>query len=104
MQRSVATNIVSDTKYYNLLKKYCKPACYPDEHYIPTFLNMFHGSMNANRTVNWVDWSMGGPHPAMHEGVNVTESFIQAIRNNGTLCTYNDEQTSVLSLRTKVFS
>ncbi|XP_038991008.1 glycosyltransferase BC10-like [Hibiscus syriacus] len=104
MQRSVATYIVSDTKYYNLFKKYCKPACYPDEHYIPTFLNMFHGSMNANRTVTWVDWSMGGPHPAMHEGVNVTEGFIQAIRNNGTLCAYNDKLTSVCYLFARKFA
>ncbi|KAK8541687.1 hypothetical protein V6N13_137720 [Hibiscus sabdariffa] len=104
MQRSVATYIVSDTKYYDLFKKYCKPACYPDEHYIPTFLNMFHGSMNANRTVTWVNWSMGGPHPAMHEGVNVTEGFIQAIRNNGTLCAYNAEQTSVCYLFARKFA
>ncbi|KAK8507748.1 hypothetical protein V6N13_140494 [Hibiscus sabdariffa] len=104
MQRSVAMYIISDTKYYNLFKKYCKPACYPDEHYIPTYLNMFHGSMNANRTVTWVDWSMGGPHPATRDGVNVTEDFIQAIRNNGTLCQYNDEQTSVCYLFARKFA
>ncbi|MBA0703932.1 hypothetical protein Golax_016224 [Gossypium laxum] len=104
MRRSVATYIVSDTKYYNLFKKYCKPACYPDEHYIPTYLNMFHGSLNANRTITWVDWSMGGPHPAKYEGVNVTEGFIQSIRNNGTLCSYNDELTSVCYLFARKFA
>ncbi|XP_022727540.1 uncharacterized protein LOC111283343 [Durio zibethinus] len=104
MHRSVAIYIISDTKYYALFKKYCRPACYPDEHYIPTFLNMFHGSLNANRSVTWVDWSMGGPHPAMHEGANITEGFIQAIRNNGTLCSYNEEQTSVCYLFARKFA
>ncbi|XWS18026.1 hypothetical protein CRYUN_Cryun32bG0006900 [Craigia yunnanensis] len=104
MQRSVATYIISDTKYYTLFRKYCKPACYPDEHYIPTFLNMFHGSLNANRSVTWVDWSMGGPHPAMHGGANITEDFIQAIRNNGTFCSYNEEQTSVCYLFARKFA
>ncbi|OMO83256.1 Glycosyl transferase, family 14 [Corchorus capsularis] len=104
MQRSVAVYVISDTKYYTLFKKYCRPACYPDEHYIPTFLNMFHGALSANRSVTWVDWSMGGPHPAMHAGDNITESFIQAIRNNGTLCSYNEEQTSVCYLFARKFA
>ncbi|XVF20945.1 hypothetical protein REPUB_Repub12eG0047700 [Reevesia pubescens] len=104
MQRSVAIYIIADTKYYTLFKKYCRPACYPDEHYIPTFQNMFHGSLNANRSVTWVDWSMGGPHPAKYEGANITEGFIQAIRNNGTLCSYNEEQTSVCYLFARKFA
>ncbi|EOY25472.1 hypothetical protein QUC31_011617 [Theobroma cacao] len=104
MHRLVAIYIISDTKYYTLFRKYCRPACYPDEHYIPTFLNMFHGSLNANRSVTWVDWSMGGPHPAMHGGANITEGFIQAIRKNGTLCSYNEEQTSACYLFARKFA
>ncbi|GLU06050.1 hypothetical protein SLE2022_231140 [Rubroshorea leprosula] len=104
MQRTVAIYMVSDTKYYNLFRKYCRPACYPDEHYIPTFLNMFHGSLSANRTVTWVDWSVGGPHPAMYDEADITEDFIQAIRNNGTQCTYNDEPTSVCYLFARKFA
>ncbi|XVF75075.1 hypothetical protein PTKIN_Ptkin13bG0159200 [Pterospermum kingtungense] len=104
MHRSVAIYVISDTKYFTLFRKYCRPACYPDEHYIPTFLNMFHGSMNANRSVTWVDWSLGGPHPAMYGEANITEDFIQAIRNNGTLCSYNEEQTSVCYLFARKFA
>ncbi|EEF33542.1 conserved hypothetical protein [Ricinus communis] len=103
IQRALAVYMVSDTKYYSIFKRYCRPACYPDEHYIPTYLNMFHGSLNANRTVTWVDWSFGGPHPATYMGINVTESFIQSIRNNKTQCSYNSEMTSVCYLFARKF-
>ncbi|GAV63271.1 Branch domain-containing protein [Cephalotus follicularis] len=104
IHRTLAVYVISDTKYYDLFKKYCKPACYPDEHYLPTFINMFHGSLNANRSVTWVDWSMGGPHPALYGEANITEGFIQSIRNNGTLCAYNEEQTSVCHLFARKFA
>ncbi|KDP42488.1 hypothetical protein JCGZ_00285 [Jatropha curcas] len=103
IQRALAVYVLADTKYYSIFKKYCKPACYPDEHYIPTYLNMFHGPLNSNRTVTWVDWSVGGPHPATYWGINVTESFIQSIRNNETQCSYNSEMTSVCYLFARKF-
>ncbi|KAL7257999.1 hypothetical protein ACSBR1_004177 [Camellia fascicularis] len=104
VNRTLAIMIVSDTKYYSIFRKYCRPSCYPDEHYIPTFLNMFYGSFNANRTVTWVDWSLGGPHPATYGEVNITEGFIESIRNNGTQCSYNSEQTSVCYLFARKFA
>ncbi|XP_065869729.1 glycosyltransferase BC10 [Euphorbia lathyris] len=103
IQRALAAYMVADTKYYTIFKKYCRPACYPDEHYIPTYLNMFHGELNANRSVTWVDWSQGGPHPATIMGINVTESFIQSIRNNETECVYNSEMTSTCHLFARKF-
>uniref|UniRef100_A0A5B6ZCK0 Core-2/I-branching beta-1,6-N-acetylglucosaminyltransferase family protein n=1 Tax=Davidia involucrata TaxID=16924 RepID=A0A5B6ZCK0_DAVIN len=102
--RAVAVEVVSDTKYYTIFRKYCLPACYPDEHYIPTYLHMFYGSLNANRSVTWVDWSLGGPHPATFGEANITESFIQSIRNNGTLCSYNLERTSICYLFARKFA
>ncbi|KAJ7946529.1 Core-2/I-branching beta-1,6-N-acetylglucosaminyltransferase family protein [Quillaja saponaria] len=104
LHRDLAVHIVSDTKYYDLFRKYCKPACYPDEHYIPTFLKMFYEKLNSNRTVTWVDWSMGGPHPATYGEANITESLIRSIRNNGTLCPYNSEITSVCYLFARKFA
>ncbi|RRT50573.1 hypothetical protein B296_00026105 [Ensete ventricosum] len=95
LNRELAVSVVADFKYYSIFGKYCKPSCYPDEHYIPTFLNMFHGSLNANRTVTWVDWSRGGPHPATYGAPNITPDFIQSIRNNGTSCMYNSRPTSM---------
>ncbi|RDY14108.1 hypothetical protein CR513_00881, partial [Mucuna pruriens] len=103
LNRVLAVYIVSDTQYFSLFRKYCKPACYPDEHYIPTFLNMFHGPLNSNRTVTWVDWSMLGPHPATYGRDNITVSFIQAIRNNGSLCRYNSDMTSICYLFARKF-
>ena len=103
LHRDLAVYIVADTKYYTLFHKYCKPACYPDEHYIPTYLNMFHGSLNSNRSVTWVDWSIGGPHPAMYGRANITEGFIQKLRNNGTLCQYNTEMASICHLFARKF-
>ncbi|CAL9214398.1 unnamed protein product [Arabidopsis halleri] len=104
VNRKIAIYIISDSKYYSLFKQFCRPACYPDEHYIPTFLNMFHGSMNANRSVTWVDWSIGGPHPATYAAVNITEGFLQSIRKNETDCLYNEEPTSLCFLFARKFS
>jgi hypothetical protein len=65
---------------------------------------MFHGSQNSNRTTTWVDWSKGGPHPATYEKANITKDLIQTIRNNGTLCRYNSEMTSVCYLFARKFA
>ncbi|KAF5448095.1 hypothetical protein F2P56_028660 [Juglans regia] len=104
LQRALAISIVADTNYYTLFSKYCRPACYPDEHYIPTFLHMFYASHNSNRTVTWVDWSMGGPHPALYGKSNITDDFIRSIRNNGTHCQYNSDTTSVCYLFARKFA
>ncbi|XP_042421487.1 glycosyltransferase BC10-like [Zingiber officinale] len=104
LNRELAAYIVADYQYYLIFRKYCKPSCYPDEHYMPTYLNMFHGSLNSNRTVTWVDWSRGGPHPAVYGASSITLEFIQSIRNNGTTCTYNSKPTSVCFLFARKFS
>ncbi|XP_078435206.1 core-2/I-branching beta-1,6-N-acetylglucosaminyltransferase family protein [Wolffia australiana] len=104
LNRKLAVDIIADVKYYSVFAKHCRPSCYPDEHYIPTYLNMFHGDMNSNRTITWVDWSRGGPHPAQLGRENITESFIQSIINNGTICTHNSVPTSVCFLFARKFS
>ena len=104
MSRELAINIVSETQYYSIFKKHCKPSCYPDEHYIATYLNMFHRKMNSNRTVTFVDWSTLGPHPVLFGPKEVNASFIQFIRNNGTSCIYNSESTSTCFLFARKFS
>ncbi|KAL3538481.1 hypothetical protein ACH5RR_001847 [Cinchona calisaya] len=105
LNRYLAATVVADTKYYTIFKKYCWPSCYPDEHYLPTFLHMFYGSMNANRTVTYVDWSVIAPHPGTFRAVNVTEGFIESIRNNATACSYNIERmTDVCYLFARKFT
>ncbi|PAN33286.1 hypothetical protein GQ55_6G010400 [Panicum hallii var. hallii] len=104
LNRELAVQIVADYKYYSIFRKHCRPSCYPDEHYIPTYLHLFHGPLNANRTITWVDWSRGGPHPASYGAADITEEFIQAIRNNGTQCFYNSKPTSVCYLFARKFA
>ncbi|KAG8088007.1 hypothetical protein GUJ93_ZPchr0010g11216 [Zizania palustris] len=104
MSRDLAADIVADRRYYTIFRKHCTPSCYPDEHYIPTYLHLRHGARNANRTVTWVDWSRGGPHPARFGKASVTPEFVKAIRNNGTLCTYNGKPTTVCYLFARKFA
>ncbi|RCV29401.1 hypothetical protein SEVIR_6G009200v4 [Setaria viridis] len=104
LNRELAVQIVADYKYYSIFRKHCRPSCYPDEHYIPTYLHLFHGPLNANRTITWVDWSRGGPHPASYGAADITEEFIQTIRNNGTQCFYNSKPTSVCYLFARKFA
>ncbi|KAJ1703267.1 hypothetical protein LUZ63_003046 [Rhynchospora breviuscula] len=102
--RKLAVSVVGETRYYEIFKKFCLPSCYPDEHYIPTYVNMFFGEVNANRSVTWVDWSRGGPHPATYGGSDITAGFIRAIRDNGTFCMYNSNPTSVCFLFARKFA
>ncbi|KAJ9557297.1 hypothetical protein OSB04_011911 [Centaurea solstitialis] len=104
MKRALAIKVIADTKYYRLFKKYCTPDCYPDEHYMATFAHMFHESLNADRTVTYVDWSLGGPHPASFDDKNISESFMGSLRNNGTTCLYNKGTTSVCYLFARKFN
>ncbi|OVA09154.1 Glycosyl transferase [Macleaya cordata] len=104
MNRFLAINIISDTKYYPLMRRFCKPTCYPDEHYLPTYLNILFPNLNAERTVTWVDWSRGGGHPATYGGKDISEEFIQGIRKSSTTCSYNSQQTSVCYLFARKFT
>ncbi|PKI50284.1 hypothetical protein CRG98_029357 [Punica granatum] len=104
LNRDLATYIVSDTKFYSLFRRFCKPACYPDEHYIPTYLNMFHGLKNSNRSVTWVDWSFRAPHPATFEKANITADFIRSIRSSGSHCLYNSRTTHICYLFARKFA
>ncbi|KAI3509292.1 hypothetical protein L1887_24464 [Cichorium endivia] len=103
INRALAIKIKSDTKYYNLFKKYCTEHCYPDEHYMPTFVHMFYEELNADRTVTYVDWSIVGPHPASFEGRDITKRFLESLRKNGMSCLYNKGTTDVCYLFARKF-
>uniref|UniRef100_A0ACD5ZYL2 Uncharacterized protein n=1 Tax=Avena sativa TaxID=4498 RepID=A0ACD5ZYL2_AVESA len=104
LSRELAVDIVADKRYYAVFRKHCTPSCYPDEHYIPTYLHLMHGARNANRTITWVDWSRGGPHPARYGKASVTREFVQAIRSNHTQCEYNGKPTTVCYLFARKFA
>ncbi|KAK3037367.1 hypothetical protein RJ639_030465 [Escallonia herrerae] len=101
--RDLALEVVSDRRYFPLFKKYCKPACYSDEHYLPTFASLRSWMKNSNRTLTWVDWSKGGPHPAKFFRTHVTLELLQEMRY-GHQCSYNGHSTNICFLFARKFS
>ncbi|GAV85550.1 Branch domain-containing protein [Cephalotus follicularis] len=102
VQRDLAIHIVSDTKYYNIFQQYCHPPCYMDEHYIPTLVNILLPESNSNRSITWVDWTRGGPHPGRFGWSDVTDEFLNQIRY-GSQCLYNGNTTSMCFLFARKF-
>lgn len=103
INRKLALYIVEDTKFYPKFSLFCKPACYVDEHYFPTMLTIRAANLLANRSITWVDWSRGGPHPATFGGWDITEEFLKRIFE-GHSCLYNDKPSSICYLFARKFS
>nr|KYP61559.1 hypothetical protein KK1_016054 [Cajanus cajan] len=103
LDRALAIEIVSDQHYFPLFKKYCRRGCYGDEHYLPTFVSIKFWENNSNRTLTWVDWSKGGPHPARFLRNDVTLDFLKRLRH-GRTCQYNGETTNVCHLFARKFT
>lgn len=87
LKRQHALLLLSDKLYYTKLKLFCRPAmegnrnCYPDEHYVPTFLNMADPTGIANWSVTNVDWSEGKWHPRSYRAEDVTLELIEKIKS-----------------------
>ncbi|CAN6451561.1 unnamed protein product [Victoria cruziana] len=101
MDRKLAVEIVGDRKYFGEFSKGRRPRC-PDEHYIPTMVNIEFGPWNSNRSVTYVDWSARKAHPATFDRRNVTAELFKKIRD-GRRCMYNGEETSVCYLFARKF-
>lgn len=97
IHRELALRIVSDTRYYPIFKSHCLPPCYMDEHYIPTLVNMLEPQLNCNRSITWVDWSKGGPHPRKFGWNDITDEFLNWIRFEST-CDQDHHQNSSTSI------
>lgn len=102
MDRELAIEIISDRKFAPLFKKYCKPACYSDEHYMPTLIFLKYPLKNSNRTLTWVDWSKGGPHPTKFGRNEVTVELLNHMRF-GSSCEYNGKRTNMCYLFARKF-
>ncbi|KAG9131247.1 hypothetical protein Leryth_006113 [Lithospermum erythrorhizon] len=102
VDRELAVDIIRDVLYYNLFKRYCKPDCYSDEHYLPTMLTMKFWYKNANRTLTWVDWSKGGPHPTRFGRYEVNVDLLNHLRTGE--CLYNGKPTNVCHLFARKFT
>ncbi|XP_065881056.1 glycosyltransferase BC10-like [Euphorbia lathyris] len=102
MDRQLALQVVSDTKYFSIFRRYCKGSCYSDEHYLPTFVSMKHSEKNSNRTLTWVDWSRGGPHPTRYVRSEVTAELLVSLRSKSN-CLYNGNSNSTCFLFARKF-
>ncbi|KAL5538579.1 hypothetical protein UlMin_046076 [Ulmus minor] len=78
--RQIALAIICDNTYYPTFKEHCKPRCYPDEHYVPTLINILFPEKNSNRSVTFVDWSKVGAHPAEFGRDDVSVEVLNQIR------------------------
>ncbi|KAJ4804382.1 hypothetical protein LUZ62_016948 [Rhynchospora pubera] len=103
VQRALAIDIISDTKYYPKFKEFCRPPCYVDEHYFPTMLTIKSPSLIAGRSVTWVDWSRGGSHPATFGKGDITEAFLKRVKEDQK-CQYNGQESSVCLLFARKFA
>ncbi|KAL1559124.1 glycosyltransferase BC10-like [Salvia divinorum] len=98
LSRKLALAVVRDTLYYPKFKHFCRAdSCYSDEHYLPTMLTLQSTRSLANRTLTWVDWSRGGPHPALYDEADLTESFFKDVVDGGS-CMYNNHTTNLCFL------
>ncbi|KAL3630347.1 hypothetical protein CASFOL_023331 [Castilleja foliolosa] len=102
IHRNLAVKIVSDTKYYQIFRDFCKPPCYSDEHYLATLVNILGPEMNSNRTITWVDWSRGGPHPKRFGWIDVKIELLDYIRF-GSECVYNGNTSNVCHIFARKF-
>ncbi|KAI3473483.1 hypothetical protein Pfo_031380 [Paulownia fortunei] len=103
MNRELAVEVISDRIYYSVFKKYCKPACYSDEHYLPTLVTKKFPWKNANRTMTWVDWSRGGPHPLKFIRTDISPDMLNRMRT-GAQCVYNGKPTNICFLFARKFT
>ncbi|XP_010551624.1 PREDICTED: uncharacterized protein LOC104822176 [Tarenaya hassleriana] len=87
------------------LPLHCHGSCYSDEHYLPTLVNVGKGlgRRNSNRTLTWVDWSKGGPHPNRFVRPEVTEEFLAKLRTSEKGCVHNGGRTRVCYLFARKF-
>ncbi|XP_008645560.1 glycosyltransferase BC10 [Zea mays] len=102
LDRGLAVDVVADRVYFPLFHRFCRRSCYADEHYLPTLLNIRRPAAGANRSLTWVDWSHGGPHPARFTRMEVTVDFLRWLRG-GSTCTYNGRTTTVCFLFARKF-
>lgn len=105
VSRELALTIVSDvTRYYNKILWFCRAHwCYPDEHYIQTMLNAEKPGLLANRSITWVDWSRGGPHPATFGAADVKQWLMNWMVDEQN-CEYNGRNSTVCVLFARKFA
>ncbi|KAF4400856.1 hypothetical protein G4B88_004399, partial [Cannabis sativa] len=102
LDRAISIEVVADQKYFPVFKRFCHGSCYTDEHYLPTFVSIRFCRRNSNRTLTWVDWTRGGPHPTRFIRQDVTVDLLKRLRH-GSKCEYNGKHTNVCHLFARKF-
>ncbi|KAL8151897.1 hypothetical protein V2J09_021705 [Rumex salicifolius] len=100
--RDLALKIVQEHRLYDVFNRHCKKPCFSDEHYLPTMTNVLYPEMVHNRSLTWVDWSRGGPHPSRYGFGDINVGFLNRVKF-GSNCTYNGEATNVCFLFARKF-
>eukprot|EP00249_Psilotum_nudum_P009789 c22154_g1_i2 orf=674-1477(-) len=77
--------IIADSVYYRKFRDFCKRGeefhnCYPDEHYVQTFLHIMDPLSISNWSVTYVDWSEGKWHPRSYSKEDITLSKLTDIQ------------------------
>ncbi|KAL5544821.1 hypothetical protein UlMin_008605 [Ulmus minor] len=102
VDRDLALEVVADRRYFPIFRRHCLGRCYTDEHYLPTFVTIKFPKRISNRTLTWVDWSRGGPHPSKFVRQDVTIGFLERLRH-GSKCEYNGKNRNVCHLFARKF-
>ncbi|KAL3692689.1 hypothetical protein R1sor_006340 [Riccia sorocarpa] len=86
IHRRHAILLASDYLYYQKFRDHCRIGeenhnCYPDEHYVQTYLHMVDPGGLSNWTVTHVDWSEGGWHPRSYGEKDVTVDLLRHLQS-----------------------
>ncbi|VVA94276.1 unnamed protein product [Arabis nemorensis] len=95
LDRAMALEVVSDTFYWPIFNAYSR--C-PDEHYIPTLLNLRPslGLRNSNRTLTWTEWVKRRAHPSSFGESQVNVEFLEWLRSDKDYCEHNGVNKTIL--------
>ncbi|GJZ71165.1 glycosyl transferase, family 14 protein [Tanacetum coccineum] len=82
MDRDLAIEVIADKEYFSVFHDFCDGQCYADEHYLPTFVTKKFRETNYNKTLHFVDWARGRPHPTRYYRNDMTEEFLVKLRRD----------------------
>ena len=88
LERRHALALVADKLYYSRFFKHCTvvdPYCFPDEHYIPTFLNLMDPGGFHNYSTTSTLWMPGQFHPETFQLQQISAHLIQEMQGDTTM-------------------
>lgn len=86
VNRRHALLIIADSLYYKKFQSFCKPGdefhnCYPDEHYVQTFLHLADPMGISNWSLTHVDWKNQKWHPRSYKAEDINLQLFREIQN-----------------------